>query len=639
MAPMRSLMNAFLLTCLGASLGEAGLVAPRQANGPSFFPPPSADNSAVIRCDYPEMNNWQYGGGTSKKDWLKWVGAGRAPAPGVYDIETDYDAYTPKGVVRTYSMSIASGSVTLDGHPFTDAKLFNNKYPGPWIQACWGDTIEIFVTNDLQYNGTAVHWHGFRMLNELLMDGVPGVTQCPIPPGETFVYRFRARQYGSSWYHSHYSLQYTDGLFGPITIHGPSSDEYDESIDPLLMTDHVHKSAFELYKPGGGPVTMESQLINGKGLHKTETTGTRYSTVVQKSKKYLLRLINASTDATWVFSIDDHKFTVVGSDFVAVQPYERDQLAIGIGQRYHVILETKDDAEPGDAFWIRLNATNNCNAFRGGKPDDRTGILYYGSNTGALPTTDRVPGFNISCRDEPFENLVPVVEWTVPDPNIDAAKFEKAFELDLGNFVPPDRGSESIAGWAINSTTSQSPMWLNYSRPIVKHLNEPFPKTWVVHSADDYKQGNWIYLMMASGNIPGTSLLAPLPLFHPIHFHGHDFVLLQQSPLELTLENLDLKLDNPPRRDVVLLPGRGFIVIAFRADNPGSWLMHCHIAFHASGGLALQILEDKPAFQTYLQNSRDRPEMERICEAWDMWYNDPNNHYPDQEHFQDDSGI
>lgn len=128
-------------------------------------------------------------------------------------------------------------------------------------------SLEITVTNKLDYNGTAIHMHGLRMMNNNLMDGVPGITQCPIAPGSTFTYKFKATQYGTTWYHSHYSLQYADGMVGPMTIHGPTSAEFDSSIDPILMTDHNHRSAFEDYymELEGHPPPMSSILLNGKG--------------------------------------------------------------------------------------------------------------------------------------------------------------------------------------------------------------------------------------------------------------------------------------------------------------------------------------------------------------------------------------
>lgn len=64
--------------------------------------------------------------------------------------------------------------------------------------------------------GTSIHWHGIRQLGSMAADGVNGITQCPIAPGSNFTYSFKAMQYGTSWYHSHYSVQYADGLQGPL---------------------------------------------------------------------------------------------------------------------------------------------------------------------------------------------------------------------------------------------------------------------------------------------------------------------------------------------------------------------------------------------------------------------------------------
>ena len=76
------------------------------------------------------------------------------------------------------------------------------------------------------------------------MDGVNGVTQCPIAPGDDFVYKFKITHYGSSWYYSHYSVQYANGAVGPMTLHGPSSSDYDEAISPpLIITDWGYNSA------------------------------------------------------------------------------------------------------------------------------------------------------------------------------------------------------------------------------------------------------------------------------------------------------------------------------------------------------------------------------------------------------------
>lgn len=160
-------------------------------------------------------------------------------------------------------------SINGDGIVNPYGKVFNQQYPGPWIQACWGDTIEVTVTNHLQYNGTTIHWHGLRQLGVPEMDGVNAVSQCPIAPKDNYTYSFTATQYGTSWYHSHYSLQYADGLLGPITIFGPSSYDYDEAIDPILIADWGHRSAFQDWPKQltGNPSypKMNSVLLNGLG--------------------------------------------------------------------------------------------------------------------------------------------------------------------------------------------------------------------------------------------------------------------------------------------------------------------------------------------------------------------------------------
>ena len=77
----------------------------------------------------------------------------------------------------------------------------NGQFPGPLIEANWGDEISVTVTNGLEVEGTALHWHGFLQTGNPWYDGVPGVSQCPIAPGKSFTYTFRAELYGTSWWH------------------------------------------------------------------------------------------------------------------------------------------------------------------------------------------------------------------------------------------------------------------------------------------------------------------------------------------------------------------------------------------------------------------------------------------------------
>ena len=132
----------------------------------------------------------------------------------------------------------------------------------------------IHVTNYHPDNGTTIHWHGVRQLYTNEADGVNGVTQCPIAMGDTYTYNFKATQYGHTWYHSHYSLQYPDGVAGPLLIHGPSSANWDEAWEPILINDWSHRSAFQDFQGEltGNPPSMQSVVLNGTGMHMKMTS-------------------------------------------------------------------------------------------------------------------------------------------------------------------------------------------------------------------------------------------------------------------------------------------------------------------------------------------------------------------------------
>lgn len=233
--------------------------------------------------------------------------------------------------------------------------LVNGQFPGPAIEANWGDTIQVTVHNQITSpeEGTALHWHGFIQSQTPWFDGVPGVQQCPIAPGKKFTYQFRAELYGTTFYHSHYSAQYTgwflyhreslvtnissDGALGPIIIHGPNTGKYDIDLGPVILTDIYHKNYFEVLesvmKPlnqGGFPgPSSDNNLINGKMNFDCSTVAAGDTNpcnsnagiskfVLTAGKTHLLRLINAGSEGLQRFSIDGHELTVVSNDFVPV---------------------------------------------------------------------------------------------------------------------------------------------------------------------------------------------------------------------------------------------------------------------------------------------------------------------------------
>ncbi len=175
-------------------------VRPHHLDHP-IFEPPNGPESDVFTCEYPAMKGFEPCSTHDNRGcWLK-------SAYKEFNIHTDYEVEHPVGIKRKYYLETSDMALWPDGCEMAQGKVFNRSYPGPWIQACWGDEVEITVKNHLKCNGTTVHWHGIRQLGSVEMDGVNGVTQCPIAPGHSFTYTFKALQYGSSWYHSHYSLQ------------------------------------------------------------------------------------------------------------------------------------------------------------------------------------------------------------------------------------------------------------------------------------------------------------------------------------------------------------------------------------------------------------------------------------------------
>jgi len=281
---------------------------------------------------------------------------------------------------------------------------FNGTIPGPAIIADWGDNLIIHVTNNMEHNGTAIHWHGIRQLGSLEYDGVPGVTQCPIAPGTTYTYRFKATQYGSTWYHSHFITQYADGLLGPMIINGPATADYDEDLGMLFLSDWSHTPTSALWDSArrGGPPTLENGIINGTNTWDcTGSTdpncvggGKKFETTFEAGKKYRIRLINSAVDGHFQFSIDGHSLTVIGMDLVPLIPYETDSVVISMGQRYDIIVEA--NAANAD-YWMRGGWISACQ--RNANSDEITGIVRYDANSTADPTTTSTVEVGSNCGD------------------------------------------------------------------------------------------------------------------------------------------------------------------------------------------------------------------------------------------------
>jgi len=202
------------------------------------------------------------------------------------------------------------------------------------------------------------------------------------------------------------------------------------------MTDWSYRNSFDewayslrLPKPNENVLrpAMRSILLNGKGQYVPTMEEfqdpkfppvkevAKHTIVVNKGKRYLLRLINTSVDATFIFSIDNHLITVVGADFVPIRPYSTKSVLVGIGQRYHVVVEAKPSKDvPGGNYWIRTTVAKGCSSFERTRalPDERTGILRYNLDSPFDPLSKKHE-FSTDCSDEPYEKLEPILKWMV----------------------------------------------------------------------------------------------------------------------------------------------------------------------------------------------------------------------------------
>ncbi|KAH8891112.1 laccase [Thozetella sp. PMI_491] len=561
---------------------------------------------------------------TIESDFLTSVEARQAPVPGCqngptsrncwgnYNIDTNYyEVFPNTGKTVEVWLSVEQIPCAPDGYNRT-CMTFNGTVPGPAI-------------------GTAIHWHGIRQLNSFSQDGIPGVTQCPIGPkqngalhGETMTYTFKVTQYGSTWYHSHQTLQYAEGLFGPLILNGPATANYDVDAGMIFLNDWSHVSAFTLwnntsngFSPQEGiPPTLDNTLINGLNTFNCAGStdanciggGKKFSTVFDAGKKYRIRLVNAAVDAQFHFSIDGHKLTVIGTDLVPTVPYQTDSIKVSIGQRYDVIVEA--NAKPAD-YWLRANWVSACNTNAKITNTTTTGIVRYNRASTSDPTSVSIVVAPTVCDDEDPTNLVPHLK------------------LNVGNIVSTSDESLSSSGiltTAFHWVLGASNLAINWEDPTLGHIlsgNLTFDADYNVVSIDKAASTN---------NVDQFALLviednSGFGITHPIHLHGHDFWVVSQS--FDAYDSSKLNLTNTVRRDVAMLPGGGHLALAFKLDNPGAWLVHCHIAWHASQGLAMEFLE---TVKSIVVSPTDQLAYNQTCTKWIdnyMWTTWP----------RDDSGI
>ncbi|WWD19299.1 hypothetical protein CI109_103757 [Kwoniella shandongensis] len=515
---------------------------------------------------------------------------------------------------REYWFDIGKSAGAPDGYE-REIYTVNNQYPGPLIEINEGDEVIIHVTNYLD-EGQSIHWHGLNQNGTVLMDGIAGVTQCPIPPGKTFTYKFRPQgQYGNFWWHSHYANSMADGIIGPFIIHSVRDPivrgrDYDEE-QVVLIHDWQHDRADvvvgALETPDGYRGTIASPepdaiLINGVG--RTNCTGTAiqyqrpcndppYPEIkVKPNKTYRLRIINAGTHALLRHSIDEHPYEVVDADGVPVYgPVGAHEIPIAPAQRYSIIVKT-NKGKAGDSYWIREAPAVAC--MLGIRKDVGLAILRYTDDYGNCghedPYSQAWPDlepWDAQCRD--LDQYHPLVPRNVRDSYEDPLDVHVMYS-NFGQFVRSD-GTRSF-GFGFNNV-SFAPRLYN---PLLRQLEDggSVPAD-TAASATFWNNGPGIIII---------NNLDPGPLGHPYHLHGNDFQLLARGSGNITAEGFaswGYRKENPLRRDTLFIPGSSWAALRILTNNPGVWALHCHIGWHLSAGKLATIVVQPEAIKYFEQ--------------------------------------
>ncbi|MGV2456467.1 UNVERIFIED_CONTAM: multicopper oxidase domain-containing protein [Acinetobacter seifertii] len=285
--------------------------------------------------------------------------------------------------VKEYDLTIAEQTVNITGKPLKRITV-NGKFVAPLLEFEEGDDAVIRVHNKLKNQDSSIHWHGLILPG--IMDGVPGFNQFDgIAPNKTYEYKFKVRQNGTYWYHSHSKGQEQDGLYSPLVIYpknkvpltaGEKADrdyvvllsDFHNSTSGQIMSNlkkeadyyqNRRETVFDVFrqiKRDGLKATWKDRSMwNQMRMLKTDMSDVTNYTFLMNGKtpeqnwtgnfkageKVRLRFINASAMSLFDVRIPNLKMTVVSADGQPVKPVPVDEFRIGTAETYDVIVEPK----------------------------------------------------------------------------------------------------------------------------------------------------------------------------------------------------------------------------------------------------------------------------------------------------------
>jgi FtsP/CotA-like multicopper oxidase with cupredoxin domain len=430
---------------------------------------------------------------------------------------------------------LAAGERSLmlgDNDAPTPAWLFGDS-PFPVLRARAGEEMRAELVNELQEH-TSIHWHGVRVPNA--MDGVPYVTQMPVLPREQFTYTFAPPDPGTFFFHPHCNTatQLGRGLAGVLVVEGDEQEPFDDDVVLVLKDWRVAKDGSFLPF-----LTVEGAARSGSyGTLRTVNGKVAPRLAVPAGANIRLRLVNADSTRVGDLGIGGAMASVIAIDGNAIQPFALETWRLGPAMRLDLALRTP---EAGGEITVT--------DYFASAPITLVTLVAEGQQRRAnsfVPAPLKVPSFAepdlASTRNHQLR--------------LSASAVASSY-LDLKPIVLPDGRTIDMMDalcatprtlWAIDGKT-----W-----PQQGHENMPPP-----------------IMSFTRGESVRIEFLNTTPHLHPMHLHGHTFKVISSSRLARPVHWADTVLVMPNER----------VQIAFVADNPGNWMLHCHIIEHQDTGM------------------------------------------------------
>ncbi len=403
----------------------------------------------------------------------------------------------------------------------SDLWTYNGTLPGPEIRAQRGERIQVRLINNLP-EPTSIHWHGIRIANA--MDGVAGLTQDPVPPGGTFEYDFVAPDAGTYWYHAHNKSwnQVGRGLYGPLIIEEETS-AYDRDHDLTLIMDD-----WRLGDQGRLDLASFGSLMDwshagrlGNWLTVNGTSKPKYH--LTAGEMYRIRLINTSNAR--ILELDP---AAIGGHVIA---YDGQALA---------------EPKPISATDLRITPAQRVDLLVVPEPGRNLALVEVSSGT---PFTFCELAVAAGSNSPAVTPALPPNK--IPEPDIPNAR---RIVLDMTGGAMGQMGQMRYKGKQLTRDDIRNTGQVWAFNGIANLDAEP------LFSA---RRGETILIETVNNTA--------WP--HAMHVHGHHFRILDENE------------EPGPWRDTFFIDRQDAVKTVFSADNPGKWLLHCHMLEHAAAGM------------------------------------------------------